>query len=246
MAWLTKEGPFWEDTRQHTGDDWLECRGEIVTDTAIGEAAYEKLKGSDCGLVSFSPSSWEIARVKVTWCREVEGLKDASVELENWWNGEALEGALQGREAPVRTWGAVEEICTGRFEGLTFSDDCFEPLKGVPFAESAADRILSLLGILESLSCERNNAGAFTEEGKRIRQEHFTGERALFSDSSKSEKQKFRKNLTFGDPEEPGAILFCPWHGKVSHLTLRLHFYWPPQPGKPVPIVYVGPKITKR
>ena len=72
------------------------------------------------------------------------------------------------------------------------------------------------------------------------------GDRALFSDSSLSEKRKFRKALTFGHPEKPGGRLFCPWHGKVSHQTLRLHFSWPPQAKQPVHIVYAGPKITKR
>ena len=43
MQWLTRRGPFWEDARQHSGDDWLECKGEIVTDSAVGEAAYCRL-----------------------------------------------------------------------------------------------------------------------------------------------------------------------------------------------------------
>ena len=29
-------------------------------------------------------------------------------------------------------------------------------------------------------------------------------------------------------------------------MTLRLHFSWPIEAGKPVYIVYAGPKITKR
>ena len=41
--------------------------------------------------------------------------------------------------------------------------------------------------------------------------------------------------------------LFCPWHGKVSTRTLRIHF----SPGQirasdPLYVVYVGPKLTKR
>ena len=41
MQWLTRLGPFWEDFRRHSGQsDLLEFRGDIVTDTAIGEAAY--------------------------------------------------------------------------------------------------------------------------------------------------------------------------------------------------------------
>ena len=43
MVWLTRGGPFWDNPRQHGADDWLECRGEVVTDSAVGEAAYRKL-----------------------------------------------------------------------------------------------------------------------------------------------------------------------------------------------------------
>ena len=68
----------------------------------------------------------------------------------------------------------------------------------------------------------------------------------LFSDSSDSEKRDFRQGLTFAHPEDPARSMFCPWHGKVRHPTLRVHFSWPVRVGKPVHIVYAGPKITKR
>ncbi|MCY3818840.1 MAG: hypothetical protein OXH52_05670 [Gammaproteobacteria bacterium] len=45
---------------------------------------------------------------------------------------------------------------------------------------------------------------------------------------------------------DPMASLFCPWHGKVSRLTLRLHFSWPVEAGRPIYVVYAGPKITSR
>ena len=63
---------------------------------------------------------------------------------------------------------------------------------------------------------------------------------------SDSEKRDFRRELTFSHPGDRGGSLFCTWHGKVSHLTLRLHFSWPIKAGKPVHVVYAGPKITKR
>ena len=33
MSWLTSVGPFWDEFRRHSPDDYLECRGEIVTDS---------------------------------------------------------------------------------------------------------------------------------------------------------------------------------------------------------------------
>lgn len=247
LGWLTKMGPFWEDIRRHSADDYLECRDDVVTETAIGEAAFRNLHGVDCGLVSFSPSEWEFAPVKVTWRREAEELEDRNTVLNNWWNCEALENALPECAPPVLTWRELADVCPDRFEGLTFSSDCFEPLiNGVPFARSSADRMLVLLGFLDKLVREREDTGEWTEEGRRIYRQCFMGDRALFSDSSQSEKQRFCKALTFGHPEMPGERLFCPWHGKVSHRTLRLHFSWPPPARQPVHVVYAGPKITKR
>ena len=45
MQWLTQHGPHWEDVRLHIADDWIETGGEIVTDTAVGEAAFGRLNG---------------------------------------------------------------------------------------------------------------------------------------------------------------------------------------------------------
>ena len=58
MIWLTSGGPFWDDLRRHDPNDWLECRDEIVTDTAVGEAAYRTLLGAECALISAVPSDW--------------------------------------------------------------------------------------------------------------------------------------------------------------------------------------------
>ena len=58
MAWLANKGPFWDDERLHTSDDYLEVSDDIVTDTAIGEAAMAIGTGSLRALLSMSPSTW--------------------------------------------------------------------------------------------------------------------------------------------------------------------------------------------
>ncbi len=247
LAWLTREGPFWDEARRHTGDDWFECRGEIVTDTAVGEAAFKSLHDVECGLVSVSPSDWDVTPLQVTWCPEGNVPGDQSHrDLENFWTCQALKDALVRKEPPIQTWSRLETTCRDRFAHLTFTDDCFEPLAGVPFAKCSSGGILRLLNILDTWTRNRDDQGRSNEEGRRIRQQHFTGDQASFSDSSATEKQKFRKAMTFGNPDVPGEPLFCPWHGKIAHQTLRLHFSWPPKAGKALYIVYAGPKITKR
>ena len=244
MAWLGKAGPFWDDLRQHGEDDWLEFGGDLVTDTAVGEAAFRTLHGAECGLISFSPSRWERTPVGVTWCREA--IEDRSAKVANCWNDATLESALRDNAPPLRSWADLRKASTSRFARLRFAEDCFAPLGGVPFARNSAGRLLVLLDILERLSGAFDESGARTEEGHRLYRDHFTGDRALFSDSSDFEKREFRRELTFAHPEERANSLFCPWHGKVPHQTLRLHFSWPVRAGRPVHVVYAGPKITKR
>ena len=245
IVWLTHGGPFWDKLRQHGADDWLECRGEVVTDSAVGEAAYRTLHGVGCGLASATPSDWDFSPIKVLWRRE-EGLDDRSVALENWRDAAALEKILQDAVPPIRSWTDLRGFTTVQFRSLTFADRCFEPLAGVPFAKSTAQRILALLDILDRFSRAFDADGARTPEGDQIYQDYFTGKKALFSDSSDSEKRDFRNEFTFPHPGNPGKSLFCTWHGKERHLTFRLHFSWPIRSGEPVYIVYVGPKLTKR
>lgn len=245
MTWLTRSGPFWDDVRRQGEDDWLECQGEVVTETAVGEAAFRTIHGSECGLVSLAPSDWCESPLEVTWIREGEGLRNRSEAVDNWWRTEALEAALRDQAPPLRSWDGLREA-SSRFGRLTLAGDCFSPLARVPFSKNAADRLLFLLDILDRFARAFDDRGARSPEGHRLYADYFTGERALFSDSSDTEKQQFESALTFAHPADPGKTLSCPWHGKVSQLTLRLHFSWPIQASKPVYVVYAGPKITKR
>ena len=247
MVWLTRGGPFWDDLRRHSADDYLECEDEIVTNSAVGEAAYRVLHEVDCGLVSVTPSNWDFSPVEVTWRRDAEGLDDKIAPLENWRDATGLEKTLQDNPPPLRSWGDLREVSKSRFRRLTFAGKCFDPLVGIPFSKNSAERILVLLGILDQLARAFDADGARTSEGHWIYQNYFTGrENALFSDSSETEKNDFRRQLTFPCPDNSGKSIFCTWHGKVPHMTLRLHFSWPIRFHKPVYVVHVGPKLTKR
>ena len=246
LAWLTRSGPFWDDLRQSDAGDWLECRGEIVTDTAVGEAGFRMLHGADCGLVSVMPSNWNDTPVEVIWRQETDGLDDRNTALQNWWDPETLEQGLRDKARPIRSWDELREASTNRFESLTFTETCFTPLKGIPFAKSAAERFLALLDALDRLKRAFDENGVRTAEGHQLYQNYFTGTEAPFSDSSTQEKRDFRQELTFIHPDDPGNTLFCPWHGKIRRMILRLHFSWPIESDKPTYVVYAGPKLTKQ
>ena len=243
MNWLSKVGPFWDDLRQHTPDDYLECQGEIVTESAVGEAAYRKLCGVESGLVSASPSNWEFSPVEVIWwfgrC-----IENKLIQLENFWDVHVLESYLCNIQPPIRTWDDLRRISETRFEKLIFTANSFDPLIGIPFSMSTSNRILSLLDILEQFSQAFDSDGQRTSEGQEFYQKFFTGNNALFSDSSNTEKRRFQNELTFPHPHLPEESLFCTWHGKERHLNLRLHYSWSGKSCDSVYIVYVGPKIT--
>lgn len=246
LGWMTRSGPFWDDIRRHGPDDLLESQGEVVTNSAVGEAAYGNLHGLACGLISVTPSNWDFSPVVVTWRRGYAGLEDRCSEVQNWRDVVALEEWLSRASPPTRSWSDLERTSVNRFTNLVFASNSFEPLAGHPFAKAASDRILVLLGVLDRYVRAFDENGRRTPEGHRIYQDYFTGSNALFSDSSDTEKREFRQQLTFSHPNDPGKSLFCTWHGKIRHKTLRLHYSWSERAGEPVYVVYVGPKITRR
>lgn len=249
--WLERNGPFWDEERRHDEDDWLECRGELVTGTAVGEAAYRVWESEECGLISARPGNWDYSPVAVTFGPNGTGDED-SLEIQNWREPETLRTHLDSLEPPANSWAAVEHAARRRYSALSFADPCFIPLRGVPFNRTSAQRVLHLLSVLDRFAVAFDSDGGRSAEGHRLYQQYFTGRtgrterRASFSDSSDSEKREFRARLTFPHPDAPGSTLFCPWHGKEQHLLLRLHFSWPIRAGEPVYVVYVGRKLTTR
>ena len=249
MAWLNQVGPFWDKEQRHSLNDWLECNGEIVTETAVGEAAFRKLSGVNCGLISIYPSdNWNTTPINVTWNREAEDLINKSTEIDNWWDPREFESGLQSVESPIDSWKNLCDVSKRRFTNLTFTKECFYPLKPVPFSTGSAKGFITLFDVLDKYAQAFDEKGDLTQEGHEINDLYFVGRKARFSDSSEAEIRKFRQELTFGHPENSANSIFCPWHGKVhySTLPLRFHFSWPIRPEEPVYIVYAGPKITKR
>ena len=247
MSWLTRHGGTWDDDRWHTADDWLECCRDIVTDTAVGEAAFRTLNGIKCELVSITPSSWDYSPVEVILREGNEGPKERRTDIENWRDAASLKQRLQAAPPSVRSWDDLRKTVPGRYSPkLVFADDCFAPLNNTPFVKVVADRFCELLGILDRFSNAFDTNGQRTLVGQQIYQHHFAGDRGWFSDSSDSEKRKFRRQLTFPHPGKPGSTLSCTWHGKISHGTHRLHFSAPITSNQPTYIVYAGPKITKK
>ena len=246
MFWLTKGGPFWWLERRHGDDDYLESKGDVVTESAIAEAAFRTLLDVECSLMSFSPSDWDESPIEVIWRREAEGFDDERVSLENFWTVSRLEESLARAMVPIQSWGQLQHVAERDFPRLTFGEECFSPLRALPFRRSAASRIRELLRILDRLANAFHADGRRSSEGHRIIRDYFRGETAAFSDSSRTEKRDFGPKLTFPHPDQPNRGLPCTWHGKIRTMTLRMHFSWPVEYNRPVYVMYIGQKITRR
>lgn len=244
MAWLCQHGPFWDDDRQHDVGDWYEYAGKIVTDTGVGEAAHCLLHGIERGLVSLRPSRFLCDPVSV---EQVFGEDNRTlVEVRNYWEPAAVEACFAAAPPALASWAALGALSVSRFEHLRFAENAFGPLRGQPFKQGVAERILVLLDVLHRLKQCFDEQGSRTEDGHVLYQKHFTGDKCWFTDSSDAEKEDFKSDLTFPHPDAPGETLFCTWHGKVKSPQYRIHFSWPVTAAAPVYVVYIGPKITTR
>ena len=240
MQWLTRQGPFWEDAPRHDPNEWFECNGDVVTEAGLAEAAYCSTIGMDRRMVSLVPSTWEYSPITVTWWRDDTTSTD--IYVGNYWDPPILEADLRQADPAIESWSQLETVSRQRFRQLNFTADSFRHLDGQPFAPGAAIRILSRLDILDRLWA----AGRGSPEGRRLYEDHFTGDNAWFSDSSDTEKRNFTRELTFPSPDIRGESLFCTWHGKVNNPPYRIHFSWPVPPGSQLHVVYIGLKITRR
>jgi hypothetical protein len=244
VTWLAQQGPFWDDDPIHSPDDWFEVKGNIVTETGLGEAAMAVLRGLPRAVVSFDPSDWTYTPIAV------DRVQDASVRqpvmLPNHWALPALEQHLRDTRPPLSSWGALVQWAREECPRLALTSYVIRWLDGHPFVPGAAERFQVLLSTLDTLKGSFDDSGGLTPAGLELFQNHFVGKKAWFSDSSESEKSDFRGELTFPDPEQSGSSIFCTWHGKVKIGQMRMHFTYPIRHDCPLYIVYIGPKLTKR
>lgn len=243
LGWMSRQGPFWDNSFETPSESRFECQGTSVTESALAAAAYGIEVGVDRRLVSLYPSNWEVSPITVTRSSDSDSSK---VSVFNYWQSSDLEVALQEAEPPLGSWIQLEATARQRFRQIAFTPDCFEELTGHPFSPSAADRILDRLVVLNQLMEFTDDNGRRTPEGQRLYQDHFVGAQANFSDSSTSEKRQFRRRLSFSIPSSPGRLVLCGFHGKVKNPPYRIHFNWPVPPGGRLYVVYVGWKRTIR
>ena len=247
LSWIAKSGPFLEEDRMPEQDDYFEFEGLDVTDHGLGEAARREKNGDDSGVFSFTGGEINFEKTPLLIQHGLSENPLGHFSIPNVWEVPHLEERIRGIPTEPQNWKELHEACCSRFGLLLIPDSVLKRLKRETFSMTIARRALDLLEILNRIMSGRQPAqGSLNAEAVALREQHFKGDRAWFTDESEGNKHKFRNEMTFPDPENPANRLFCSWHGKIRHQEFRIHFEWPVPPGQSrLKILYIGPKITK-
>lgn len=241
LTWLSKSGPFWDDEQLHSLGDLYVHDKEEVTGTALAEAAAQLFYDEECETFSLTNAKYLGNNIKITW---IENKKCNDFLINNHTTIISLEKKIKQSNKSIESWKRLEELARSEFQNLSFIDECFIPIYKLPFHKAASKSIMEKLNVLNQIKDCFDSSGKFTTLGHEIYQNHFTGDKAWFSDSSDGEKIDFANEMTFELKKNNKRL--CAWHGKIKTPQLRIHFSFPIEKETPLYIAYIGEKITKK
>lgn len=243
LGWLSKKGPFIDDVDDDSYAFFLEETDKEVTDKGLGQICSLHYKNSEGTALSFPNGGFdasEIAVVRISDCGSNE-----TFTVNNWFDFENLKTLANKFESSPQSWGESFTRHQNNLNNIKLVEGCWEPIESHPFSLMGARKLCRILDILDEYVESLDELGSRTESSHELVEKYFTGE-ALITDESRSNKSKFREELTFRDPKDPKVQVFCPWHGKVkSPSQYRIHFEWPIKGRQKIRVFYIGPKITK-
>lgn len=240
LRWFDLTGPFWDDTPLHSPGEYYEAHGNLVTETALAEICTLLECGEQAVPISLTPSSYSTDEIKIDWIGRATG--DWSCTVRNFTALEGLESFLSSIRRPFSNWAELIEHINENFTSLLLATDLIDRLP-TTFYPNVAQRTWVLLNALNQINSAllRGEQPRFNE----LRTSWMEGQSARITDSSDTEKNEFREDLTFRHPLT-GQKIFCPWHAKIKTPQYRIHFEWPKaNPAEPLFIGYIGPKLTK-
>ena len=244
LQWIDSKGPFWDDERETADDDYFQCGQIDVTDLGAGEASRQHLKGKPAATYSFDGGNFNYSPLLIQHGLDEQPL--GQISLVNLWDCNQLRNSAIAASPSAQNWHQVVEQANIRFPHLLLASNLIDYLRRETFTSALAERIFELLGKLEEFVTSRNPNGTYSAETNRLLADHFSGNKAWFTDESEGNKNKFSADLTFADPNDLSKNIFCPWHGKIKTPQYRIHFPWPMlQTETKLRITYIGPKITK-
>jgi len=245
LEWMGKSGPFWDDDRQPIEDDYFHYQTHDVTNQGLGEAARRRLAGIVANAFSYKGSPLQFTTSPLSVQQGLPEEPIATVFTDNHWEIAQIEAELDACRTYCGWHDVLIEI-RRRFIGLIISNTALDDLLPTPFSEQVTKRIFELLDVLDNLVMESDECGELSPTGRELLTKHFVGGKAWFSDESTRNKETFKKQMTFSDPDDPSKEIVCTWHGKIKTPQIRIHFLWPRPTGQnKIKIAYIGPKITK-
>lgn len=243
LAWLTKYGPFWEDAREFNEEDYFEHGRQDVTDLGLGEVARRRLTGRHASSFSFAGGGFDYTPIEVQ-----HGLPESpigTVSIPNLWDADALRASAQASVPAPINWLQMLAQSQCRFDKLILFPRSIDSLRGEPFSQYVVERIFVLLGVLQEFMDCLNEDGSYSGRNHELIAQHFSGKKAWFTDESETNRQDYRAEMSFPDPENDGTKVLCSWHGKIKTPQYRIHFEWPVEARSKLRVFYIGPKITK-
>lgn len=248
LAWLDTAGPFLEADRLEEADDYFECLAVDVTDGGLGEAARRIRMAQEARAFSWPGGKPDFAKSPLPVDHGVADDRFAQYLVPNCWTIEALSEEAQGSLPSPSSWNELADVATAKFAHLTIGAETFENrfIQREPFSAVIADRVMSLLGLLDAYASGRAEDGSEGPLSQEIIRRHFTGARAAFVPESETNQRSFRTEMTFRDPADDQKYIVAHWHGRISYRFFRLHFEWPvPADQRKIKVLYCGPKITR-
>lgn len=251
LAWFNGAGPFWDNLPQHDPSEYFQCNENLVTETALAEAAMcSWLEGvSETDTVSLLPSNFTADPLRVDWLGR-QGV-DLSFSICNHTHTGSLPARLGSLEKPVRNWSELLERLRRKCPNLLFSPDIIKQL-GMCFYPNVANQSLVLLRLLDELVVLKRagNEARYNEQWSNL----MVGKEARFTDSTDNEIREFAKEMTFVHPIT-GQEVRCTWHGKIQTPPYRIHIEWPmpervyrkqkpTDEYQPLLVAYIGRKLT--
>ncbi|MCO4865705.1 MULTISPECIES: hypothetical protein [Cupriavidus] len=237
-----------DDDRQPEPEDYFECLGVDVTNTGLGEATRRIKAGNEATAFSFPGGVIEFGRSPLPVDHGIAEDRRGTYEVENLWALDSLATSAMNAGVEPTNWQQLVVAARERFPRLHIPNSLYENsvLAKEPFEAPIRDRAMALFKHLDDYMAGRMPDGSEGPNARAIVDQFFTGDRALFSGESPTNKRTFKQEMTFPDPDDASKEIFAHWHGKISHRYFRLHFEWPVAvDATRLKILYLGPKITK-
>lgn len=241
LIWIDRDGPFWDDPLNHSLEEYFECENYLVTETALAEACSLAELSLSVSVLSLSPSNFLQNPLHVVWRARKDG--DRSWPIQNFISELPLAEYLQSISKPLNSWEELLDWVNSNCPSLLLSPAIPSQLPTSFYSNVAQRAQVLLLALNEINTAIQNND---VERFEELRHLWFEGKNARLTDSSDSEKEEFKKKLTFTNPVT-GQDILCGWHAKIKTPQYRIHFEWPKHsPDDALFIAYIGPKLTKR